>query len=52
MIEYTHIQIDLQEKSKQSNKNKAQQIDLENKGNQKLYLPVKNKTKAQTGKQK
>ena len=31
-------------KSKPSNKNKVQQIDLANKGNQKLYLPVKNKT--------
>ena len=31
-------------KSKQSNKNKVQLIDLANKGNQKLYLPVKNKT--------
>ena len=31
-------------KSKQSNKNKVQYIDLANKGNKKLYLPVKNKT--------
>ena len=30
--------------SKQSNKNKAQEIDLVKKGNQKVYLPVKNKT--------
>ena len=31
---------------------KVQQVDLVNKVNQKLYLPVKNKlTKAQTGKQ-
>ena len=29
---------------KLSNKNKVQQIDLENKGNKKLYLSVKNKT--------
>ena len=36
---YTH------EKSQNSSKkNKVQQIDLVNKGNQKLYLPVKNKT--------
>ena len=27
-----------------TDKNKAQQIDLANKGNKKLYLPVKNKT--------
>ena len=33
---------------KQSNKNKVQQIDLENKGNQKLYLSVKNKTNLST----
>ena len=45
MIEYTHIQIDLQEKSKQSNKNKIQWIDLANKGNQKLCLPEQNKLK-------
>ena len=31
-------------KSKQSNKNKVQQTDSSNKGNQKLYLAVKNKT--------
>ena len=31
-------------KVKQSNKNKVQQIDPENKGNKKLYQPVKNKT--------
>jgi len=30
--------------SEQSNKNKLQQTDLENKGNKKLYVPVKNKT--------
>ena len=35
-------------KSKQSNKNKLQQINLVNKGNKELYLPVKNKTKTQT----
>ena len=35
-------------KSKQSNKNKVQQTDLANKGNQKLYLPVKNKTNLST----
>ena len=31
-------------KVKQSNKNKVQQIDPENKGNKTLYLPDKNKT--------
>ena len=41
-MEYTHIYP--WAKSKESNKNKVQQIDLVNKGNQKLYLPVKNKT--------
>ena len=43
-MKYTHIQIYPQAKSKQSNKNKVQQIDPGNKGNQKSYLPVKNKT--------
>ena len=33
---------------KQSNKNKVQQIDPANKGNKKLYLPVKNKTNYST----
>ena len=51
IMEYTHIHIHPQAKSKQSNKNKIQQIELANKGNQKLYLPVKNKTKPQIGKQ-
>ena len=51
VTEYTQIYIHPYSKSKQSNKNKVQQIYLVNKGNQKLYLPVKNKTKAQTGKQ-
>ena len=40
----THIHIHPWEKLKQSNKNKVQQIDPANKGNKKLYLPVKNKT--------
>ena len=31
-------------KSKQSNKNKVQQIDPTNKGNERSYLPVKSKT--------
>ena len=35
-------------KVKQSNKNKVQQIDPENKGNKTLYLPVKNKTNLST----
>ena len=52
VTEYTHIPIHPQAKSKQSNKNQVQQTDPANKGNQKLYLPVRNKlTKAQTGKQ-
>ena len=44
-MEYTHafqymgIYTYLLAKSKQSNKNKVQQTDLANKGNQKLYLP-------------
>ena len=42
-MEYAHIYIHPQAKSKQSNKNKVQQLDLANKGNQKIYLPVKNK---------
>ena len=43
-MEYTHIHVHPCAKSNQSNKNKVQQIDLVNKGNQKLYLPAKNKT--------
>ena len=35
-------------KVKQSNKNKVQEIDPANKGNQKLYLAVKNKTNLST----
>ena len=42
VTEYTHIHP--LAKSKQSNKNKVQQTDLVNKGNQKLYLPFMNKT--------
>jgi len=45
-MEYTHIHIC--QKSKQSNKNKVQYTDLANKGSQKLYLPVKNKTNQST----
>ena len=48
IMEYTHIHIHPQSKSKQSNKNKVQQIDPVNKGNQKLYLPIKNKTNLST----
>ena len=40
-MEYTYTPM---RKSEQSSKNKVQQIDMANKGNQKLYLPVKNKT--------
>ena len=51
-MKYAHIHIHPCAKSKQSNKNEVQQIDPVNKGNKKLYLPVKNKlTKVQTGKQ-
>ena len=42
VAEYTHIHIYPKAKSKQSNKNKVQQIDPANKGNQKLYLPEQN----------
>ena len=42
IMEYIHIHS--WAKSKQSNKNKVQYIDLVNKGNKKLYLTVKNKT--------
>ena len=42
IMEYTHIHP--QSKSKQPNKNKVQQIDMANKGNQKLHLPVKSTT--------
>ena len=44
IMEYTHIHIHPWAKSKQSNKNKVQYIDPVNKENQKVYLPVKNKT--------
>ena len=42
-MKYTCIHIHPRAKSKQSRKNEVQQIDLVNKINQKLYLPVKNK---------
>ena len=44
IMEYIHIHIYAWAKLKQSNKNKVQQIDPANKGYQKVYLPVKNKT--------
>ena len=47
-MEYTHIHTLPWAKWKQSNKNKVQYIDLVNKGNQKLYLPVKNKSNQST----
>ena len=51
-MEYTYIHTHPWANWKQSNKNKVQYIDLMNKGNKKLYLPVKNKTNyAETGKQ-
>ena len=43
-MEYIHPRA----KSKQSNKNKVQYIDPVNKENQKVYLPVKNKTNQST----
>ena len=43
-MEYTHIFVHPQAKSKHPNKNKVQQISLANKGDKKLYLPVKIKT--------
>ena len=52
MTEYTHV-YSVYIKSKESNKNKVQYIDLANKGNQKLCLPeqklkhkLENKSKA------
>ena len=45
-MEHTHIHPGA--KSKQSNKNEVQQIDPVNKGNKKLYLPVKGKTNLST----
>ena len=47
-MEYTHMHIYPEAKSKQSNKNKVQQIDRVNKESQELYLPVKNKTNLST----
>ena len=47
-MEYTHIHMHPCARSTWSNKNKVQQIDQENKGNKKLYLPVKNKTNQST----
>ena len=51
IMEHTHIHIHPWAKSKETNKNKVQETDMVNKRNKRLYLPVKNKTKAQTGKQ-
>ena len=42
-MKYTHIHIHLQTKPKQPKKNKVQQTDPANKGNQKWYQPVKKK---------
>ena len=52
-MEYTHTHIYIYtpiSKVKTVQQNKIQQIDSVNIGNKKLYFPVKNKTKAQTGK--
>ena len=44
-----HIYIYIHEQSEnRPPKNKVQQIDLANKGSQKLYLPVKNKSNLST----
>ena len=49
---YTHIHIHSSAKSKQSNKNKVQQTDPANQGNQTCIYQLRTKlTKAQTGKQ-
>ena len=48
IMEYTHIHMLPQAKSKQFHKNKVQQTDQVNKGNKKLYLPVKNKNSQST----
>ena len=51
-MEYTHIHIHSSAKSKQSNKNKVQQTDPANQGNQTCIYQLRTKlTKAQTGKQ-
>ena len=44
LMEYTYMHLHPWAKSKQSNKNKVQYTDPVNKENQKVYLPVKNKT--------
>ena len=44
IMEYAHMPIHPEVKSKQSNKNKVQQTGPVDKGNQNLYLPVKSKT--------
>jgi len=46
IMEYIHIHP--WAKWNQSSKNKVQYIDLANKGNQKLYLPIKNKANLST----
>ena len=48
IMEYTHIPM---RKVKTVQQNEVQQTGQANKGNQKLYLPVKKKTKSQTRKQ-
>ena len=44
IMEYTHMHIHPWAKWKQSNKNKVPSVDLANKENKKLYLPVKRKS--------
>ena len=51
IMEYTRIHIHPWAKKIEFKKNKVQSIDLMNKGNPKLYLPVESSlTKAQSGK--
>ena len=50
VTEYTHV-YSVYIKSKESNKNKVQYIDLANKGNQKIISTRTKLTKAKTGKQ-
>ena len=47
-MEYIHKHIHPWAKWNQSSKIKVQYVDLANKGNQKLYLPIKNKANLST----
>ena len=48
-MEHTCIHVHQSAKSNQSNKYKVQQIDPAYKETKNIYIPVKNKTKVQTG---